>query len=275
MGYLHEGHLSLVKRAGTLADRVVMSLFVNPLQFGPNEDLAHYPRDVERDVELAAAAGVDVLFAPDVDDMYPERPVVTIDVGSMADAMEGSRRPGHFAGVAMAVAKLLAGIQPDVAVFGKKDAQQLAIVRRLAADLSLPVEVVGSPTIRDAGGVALSSRNIFLSTAQREAASAIGRGLMAAADAAESGERRGAVLEDLVASEIGPEPELRLDYVTLAATADCSRIETLDRDAFLATAVHVGPTTLIDNIHLERAGGGFTADRGVVLDRPSVLEETT
>jgi pantoate--beta-alanine ligase len=272
MGYLHEGHLSLATEARKRSDLVVMSLFVNPLQFGEASDLARYPRDLCRDAALAEAAGVDVLFAPALDEMYPTEPVVRVDVGSLADVMEGPHRPGHFAGVAIAVTKLFAGVRPDSAFFGRKDAQQLAIVRRLAADLSLPLDVVGCSTIRDAEGVALSSRNIFLDEEEHRAATAVGRGLMAAADAVEDRERSGGALEALVASAIASEPMLRLEYVALASAHDCSRLSRLDEEAFLATAVHVGATRLIDNVHIDLRDGAFVADRGVRLDGPTILE---
>ena len=182
MGFLHEGHLSLIEAARRESDTVVMSLFVNPLQFDRDEDLTRYPRDLDRDVALATAAGADVVFAPEVDEMYPAEQLTRVIVKGLSDELEGPNRPGHFEGVATVVAKLFAGVRPQRAYFGRKDAQQLAVVRRMAADLSMPVHVVGAPIVREGSGLALSSRNIFLSSDQRNAALGLSRGLMKAAD---------------------------------------------------------------------------------------------
>jgi pantoate--beta-alanine ligase len=268
MGFLHEGHLSLVEAAAAAADTVVVSLFVNPLQFDDPADLDRYPRDPERDAALAGDAGATILFSPPPDEVYPAPPAVRVIPGPPGDGMEGSRRPGHFAGVATVVAKLFAGLQPDRAHFGRKDAQQLVVVSRLAADLSFPVEVVGGPTVREQDGLALSSRNVFLPSADRTAALALSRGLMAAASAAEAGERSGAALEGLVAAEVAGGGILELEYAVLAGAADAARIARLDRPAFLAAAVRVGGLRLIDNVWLLPDG---TADRGITLDRPSIL----
>jgi pantoate--beta-alanine ligase len=276
MGYLHEGHLSLAHAARKETDTVVMSLFVNPLQFAPTDDLAAYPRDLARDAALAEAAGVDVLFAPSVEEMYPEPPATEVTVASVAAPLEGVYRPGHFAGVATVVSKLFAGLQPDRAYFGKKDAQQLALVKRLARDLSFPVHVVGCPIVREPGGLALSSRNTYLSDAERAAALSLSAGLMAAADAVEAGERDAGALASIVMASIdaasaGGLAPIEVDYVALAGTADVLVLERLDRPAFLAVAATVGTTRLIDNVHFSAAGGGFTADRGVEIDEPSIL----
>jgi len=269
MGYLHEGHLSLVHIARKRAGIVMASLFVNPLQFNEAADLDRYPRDLERDAALLDDAGCDVLFAPGVDEVYPMDPLARVTVDGVTSTMEGVRRPGHFEGVATVVAKLFAGLQPDVAVFGRKDAQQFVVVSRMAADLSFPVEVIGGPTVRDPDGLALSSRNVFLSAEERRAALAISRGLMAAADACEAGERSAAVLEGLVVEELSREP-LAVDYVELADAADTSRLATLDRPGFLALAVEAGRTRLIDNVWLWPDG---TSDRGERLKGPSVRYE--
>src|SRR5712692_5162057 len=177
MGFLHEGHLQLVDRAKQRSDRVVLSIFVNPLQFGPTEDLAQYPRDLERDRRLAAERGVDCAFVPDTSAMYPTEPLVRVNPGPMADTLEGAARPGHFAGVLTVVAKLFHIVEPDLAVFGRKDFQQAMLVRRLAADLDFPVEIDVAPTVRELDGLALSSRNAYLDSDERRSALALSRAL--------------------------------------------------------------------------------------------------
>jgi pantoate--beta-alanine ligase len=274
MGFLHEGHVSLLDGARTGCDAVVMSLFVNPLQFDDPADLSRYPRNLERDVQLAERAGVDVVFAPDVAEMYADDPVVGVSPGRLAASMEGTRRPGHFDGVALAVTKLLAGIQPDLAYFGKKDAQQLAIVRRLTMDLSLPVDIVAMPTVREADGVALGSRNVFLDAEARSRARALSRGLFTAADAVAAGERKGAALESQAGALAGADDRIELEYIELAAQDDVSRLEELDRPAFLAIAATINGVRLIDNVSFEWPAGVPAPDRGVRLDRPSALYST-
>jgi len=269
MGYLHEGHLSLVHIARERADTVMASLFVNPLQFNEAADLGRYPRDQERDAALLEEAGCDVLFAPGIDEVYPAAPLARVTVEGLTTTMEGARRPGHFEGVATVVAKLFAGMQPELAVFGRKDAQQFVVVTRMAADLSFPVEVIGGPTLRDADGLALSSRNVFLSADERGAALAISRGVMAAADAFEVGERSAAVLEGLVLDEVCRE-SLVVDYVELADASETTRLTTLERPGFLAVAAEAGRTRLIDNVWLWPDG---TVDRGERMEGPSVLYE--
>ena len=271
MGFLHEGHLSLADAARRECDTVVMSLFVNPLQFGEGEDLARYPRDPEGDAVLAEAAGVDVLFAPQVAEMYPRAPLTRVTVAEMSERLEGGRRPGHFTGVATVVAKLFAGTHPDRAYFGRKDAQQLAIVRRMASDLSFPLQIVGVPIVREVGGLALSSRNWYLSPEERQRATALSRGLMGAADAAEAGVTDAAALTQLVWDEMAAAAGVEPEYAALAAAEDAAPLDVLDRPAFLAVAARVGPARLIDNIHLDPAGDGFAADRGVELTAPSLL----
>ena len=268
MGFFHEGHLALIEAARERADTVVVSLFVNPLQFDDSGDLERYPRDVARDAALAEAAGGDLLFAPPLAEMYPVPPVTRVSLPELSTELEGAYRPGHLDGVAVVVAKLYAGLAPDLAFFGRKDAQQLALVTRLAADLSFPVEVVGCPTVREQDGLALSSRNVFLPPADRGAALSISRGLMAAAAAAGAGERSGAALEGLVAAEMEAAGLVSPDYVALADAAAAVRIPVLDRPAVLAVAVRVGPVRLIDNVRLEPDG---TADRGRWLEEPSIL----
>ena len=269
MGYLHEGHLSLMAMAREESDMVVISLFVNPLQFNEQQDLERYPRDLERDGRLAEQAGVDVLFAPPPEVMFPVPALTRVSVSSLEAEMEGFHRPGHFAGVATVVAKLLAGIQPRRAYFGRKDAQQLAVVRRMAFDLSIPVEIVGGSTVREADGLALSSRNVFLNDEERRRALQLSRGLLAAADACEAGVRDADALEGIVREMVtGAE----IDYVTLADARTAGRLPVLDRDAFLAIAARVGTTRLIDNMPFElQPGGAIGVDRGVRLAQPSIL----
>ena len=272
MGFLHEGHLSLIEGARRENDTVVMSLFVNPLQFDRKDDLVRYPRNLERDVDLAASAGADIVFAPEVDEMYPAEQLTRVNVKGLSDELEGPNRPGHFEGVATVVAKLFAGVQPQRSYFGRKDAQQLAVVRRMALDLSLPTEVIGVPIVREADGLALSSRNIFLTNEQRLVALGLSRGLLAAADLVESGERDAKAITNAVYFEIGD--GLNVEYVALAGQDLVQPLTTLDRPAFLALAAWSGETRLIDNVHLDAARDGFVGDRGVRLGEPSVLYQT-
>lgn len=271
MGYLHEGHVSLLDGARRECESVVMSLFVNPLQFDEPGDLDRYPRDVQRDLDLAEDAGVDVVFAPAVAEMYPEPPLVAVSPGQLAVTLEGASRPGHFDGVALAVTKLLAGVQPDRAYFGKKDAQQLAIVRRLVFDLSLPVWIVAMPTIREPDGVALGSRNVFLGTEARVRSRAVSRGLFAAADLAESGEFYGGALEAAARAPAASDDSISVEYVALVAHDDVAPIDRLDRAAFLAIAARVEGMRLIDNVSFDWIEGRAVADRGVRLEGPSWL----
>ncbi|HEX5630290.1 MAG TPA: pantoate--beta-alanine ligase [Acidimicrobiia bacterium] len=265
MGYLHEGHLACIAALRGRADTVTMSLFVNPLQFDEPADLARYPRSVPRDLELAAAAGVDVVFAPAPEDMYPVPPLTRVVVPELTVGMEGAHRPGHFDGVATVVAKLFAGLRPDLAAFGRKDAQQLAVVRRLTSDLSFPLEIVEVSTVRERDGLALSSRNVFVT--DRSAALGLSAGLFLAADAAAAGERSAAVLEGIV-GRTATRAGAAVEYSTLADRATAHRIASLDRPAFLAVAARVGEVRLIDNVVLEPDG---SSDRGVRLDGPSIL----
>jgi pantoate--beta-alanine ligase len=268
MGYLHEGHLACVEAAQRRSGLVVMSLFVNPLQFNSASDLDRYPRALERDAALAESAGVDVLFAPDVTEMYPHDPVTRVHVVGVSEGMEGVHRPGHFEGVATVVAKLFAGIAPAAACFGHKDAQQLAVVRTMVRDLSFPVEIVGVPTVREPDGLALSSRNVLIT--DREAARGLSMGLFAAAEAVAAGERSAAALEGIVA-EVAADTGADIQYVTLADRGSAEPIDHLDREAFLAIAATVGDVRLIDNVFLDPDGG---SDLGTRLDRPSILYET-
>jgi pantoate--beta-alanine ligase len=243
MGALHGGHAELIRHAATLADAVAVSIFVNPLQFGPTEDLDRYPRTPERDLDLLARLGVGLVFAPSAAEMYPDgRPVVTVDPGPLGALLEGASRPGHFAGVLTVVTKLLGLVRPDLAVFGEKDYQQLALIRRTVADLELGVRIVGAPTVRDPDGLALSSRNGYLTPEQRQQARALSRALRAGAEEGPSG--AGAVLK--AATE-----ELRgidVDYLALRGV-DLGPAPA-DGPARLLVAARVGTTRLIDNVPL-------------------------
>jgi pantoate--beta-alanine ligase len=269
MGYFHEGHLSLMAAAREESDTVAASLFVNPLQFNEQEDLDRYPRDLDRDGRLAEEAGVDLLFAPPLEVMYPSPALTRVSVPALETEMEGAHRPGHFEGMATVVAKLLAGIQPHRAYFGRKDAQQLAVVRRMGFDLSFPVEIVGVSTVRESDGLALSSRNVFLTNDERNRALDIYRGLMAAADAFGTGVRDADTLEGIVREIV---TGVEIDYVTMADARTAARLPEVDREAFLAVAARVGATRLIDNVpFLFEASGALSADRGVRLANPSIL----
>lgn len=258
MGYLHEGHLRLVDRARARADRVVMSVFVNPLQFGPQEDFTAYPRDLARDRVLAEASGVDCLFVPDTRAMYPTAPVVRVVPGPMAEVLEGAARPGHFPGVLTVVAKLFLVVEPDVAVFGRKDFQQAMLVRRMVQDLDFAVAIDIAPTVRELDGLALSSRNTYLDPDQRRAALALSGALRAVEQAwrageADAGELRRRGLEVLRAPGVNPE------YLALV-DEDLRPVERADPRTVVAVAARVGTTRLIDNVVL---GEGVGADVAV------------
>ncbi|HYP23742.1 MAG TPA: pantoate--beta-alanine ligase [Actinomycetota bacterium] len=246
MGALHDGHLSLVRKAGEAADLVVVSIFVNPLQFGPGEDFESYPRDETRDVGLVEQEGVNLVFLPAVDQMYPEGAVTTVHLdGPLATTLEGEVRPGHFDGVATVVAKLFNAIDPDVAVFGQKDAQQVAVIRRMVRDLSYRTEIVVAPTVRDADGLALSSRNVYLSDDDREAATALHRALLAGEEAWRGGGAEAA--EDAMRGVLDGADGVEPDY---AAAVDPYSFgaPTGDGPVLLAVAARVGRTRLIDNV---------------------------
>lgn len=251
MGYLHEGHLSLIDRARERADCVVVSIFVNPLQFGPREDLARYPRDLERDVALAASRGAELVFAPDDGEMYPHgEPVVQVVPMRMADQLCGAFRPGHFQGVLTVVAKLFNMVHPDVAVFGQKDYQQAMLIRRMVADLDLPIEIDVAPIVREADGLAMSSRNVYLDPAERARALSLYRGLSRAGAAFEAGERDGARLRALAREMLEAEPGVRPQYVELVHPTALEPLRVAEAGSVLAVAAFVGETRLIDNLIL-------------------------
>jgi pantoate--beta-alanine ligase len=248
MGYLHDGHRSLMARAVGECDLTVATIFVNPLQFGPAEDLAAYPRDLERDTEVARDAGVDVLFTPTVEEMYPEAVLTVVTVDALSTAMEGASRPTHFAGVATVVAKLFNIAGPCRAYFGEKDYQQLAVVRRMARDLSFPVEVVGCPTVREPDGLALSSRNVYLTAAERTAAPVLHWALVAGAAAVAAGEPDAERVRDLVRDLVEAEPLAELDYVDVVDAGTLARVDRLSGEVRLLGAVRFGRARLIDNV---------------------------
>ncbi|HJZ62229.1 MAG TPA: pantoate--beta-alanine ligase [Miltoncostaeaceae bacterium] len=248
MGAFHEGHLSLMRLAGRGGHAVVVSLFVNPTQFGPGEDLAAYPRDEGRDLDLAAAEGVDLVFAPPAGVIYPEGFATSVAVGGPALGLEGAARPAHFAGVATVVAKLLLAVRPDRVVFGRKDAQQVAVVRRLMRDLHLDdVEMVVGPVVREPDGLAMSSRNAYLGREDRVAAAGLSRALAAARALADAGETDGPRIEAAVAAGVAAEPRVALEYAALVDPDTFARLRVLDRPALLCLAARVGPARLIDN----------------------------
>ncbi len=248
MGSLHDGHASLMRAADASNDLVVASVFVNPLQFAPDEDLSTYPRDLDRDRALAADNGVDVVFAPPVSEMYPFGPVLTsISISDLSTSWEGASRPTHFDGVATVVAKLFNIVGPCRAYFGEKDYQQLAIIRRMVADLSAPIEVVGCPTVREPDGLAMSSRNVFLSAEDRHAASILFRALEAGRAAAASGTADPAALMAIIEGVVATEPRAELDYAAAVDPATLAIPETLGPEARLLIAARLGQTRLIDN----------------------------
>lgn len=268
MGFLHPGHRSLMRAARVGNDVVVASIFVNPLQFGPTEDLERYPRDLAGDSAAAEAEGVDLLFLPAVDEMYPEPPLTTVHVAGLSEVLCGASRPGHFDGVATVVAKLLSIVGPCTAYFGRKDAQQLAVVRRMVSDLHLPADVVGCPLVRERDGVAMSSRNAYLSEEDRRAAPVLFGALRAAAAAVTGGERSGGALRRLIAREVAREPRVLLEYVATCRPDDLEPLDHLEGDVLVAVAARVGSARLIDNITLCIRDADVVADLGVVTDRP-------
>ncbi len=247
MGALHRGHLALVERGRALCPRVVASLFVNPTQFGPNEDFARYPRDEARDAALLAGVGCDLLYAPDVAEMYPSRFATTIDPGPIAERQCGPFRPGHFAGVATVVTKLLLQSAADVALFGEKDFQQLQVIRRVARDLDIPVAIEGVPTVRESDGLALSSRNVYLTPEQRAVAPALYRTLAKMTRRIEVGEDVAAVAAEGLAGLRGA-GFTAIDYLDVADAETLALLERLDRPGRILGAVWLGKTRLIDNI---------------------------
>ncbi|OPY56702.1 MAG: Pantothenate synthetase [Pelotomaculum sp. PtaU1.Bin035] len=251
MGYLHEGHLELMRRAKKQCGVVIISIFINPAQFGPNEDFTQYPRDLERDVKMAGDVGVDAVFNPTAEEMYPAGYCTYVDVERITERLCGLSRPGHFRGVATVVTKLFNIVNPDKAFFGQKDAQQVLVIKRMAADLNMDLEVVTVPTVREADGLAMSSRNIYLDAGQRQAALVLHRSLKMAAGAVASGLRDASSIKQLVIDMIKTEPLAVIDYVEIYSHPDLEPVDKLWGPALLALAVKIGRTRLIDNIILE------------------------
>jgi pantoate--beta-alanine ligase len=250
MGALHEGHLSLIRRARADGGLVVVSLFVNPTQFGRGEDFDRYPRDPERDAALAEEAGGDVLFAPGVEEVYPAGFSTYIEVEGLSETLEGAVRPGHFRGVATVVAKLFQMVGPDRAYFGQKDYQQLRLVERMTRDLDMPVAIIPMPIVRESDGLAISSRNVYLSAEERRAATVLSRALRAAEASVASGERDPVVLAERAAATIREEPLAQLDYAAVVDAQTLAPLVDLDRPTVLLAAARFGTTRLIDNVVL-------------------------
>lgn len=250
MGALHEGHAALIRTAGQPSSFVVVSIFVNPIQFGPNEDYSKYPRTLDADQKVCAAAGANLIFAPSAEEMYPANSATFVDVARLGESLCGASRPGHFRGVCTVVLKLFNIVAPDVAYFGAKDYQQARIIQQMVIDLNLPLIVNVEPTVREADGLALSSRNRFLSAEQRAAAPAIHRALEAIRNRAASGERDVSLLEAALKADLAAMPGARVDYASIVDSQTLQPIASLDRAAVAAVAVFLGTTRLIDNIEI-------------------------
>lgn len=250
MGALHEGHLSLIRRAVAACPAVVVSIFLNPIQFGPNEDLCSYPRTMERDLEVCRKESVSVVYAPPQEKMYAKDFDTWVEVPSLASGLCGSSRPGHFRGVATVVTKLLAACRPDKAFFGEKDYQQLVLIRRMVRDLDLGVEIVGCPTVREADGIAMSSRNVHLNGDERARAQSLSRGLFQARELLRQGERSSSTLRKMVCEEL-TRAKAEIDYVEVVAPDTLVPVERVDSPCRILVAAKIGKTRLIDNILLE------------------------
>jgi pantoate--beta-alanine ligase len=253
MGALHEGHLSLVREARRMCDVVVVSVFVNPTQFGPGEDFEHYPRDLTKDTALLTDYNVDYIFAPPVEEMYPKGFSTYVNVEGLSEPLEGASRPGHFRGVATVVTILLNTIRPDFAFFGQKDAQQALVIRRLVKDLALDTEIVILPIVREDSGLAISSRNLYLTQYEQKSATILHKALVQAKQAFKDGERNASRITELIRQMVESEPRARLDYVTIADAETLEKLERVDdRPTLIALAAYVGKTRLIDNLILNK-----------------------
>jgi len=250
MGYLHEGHLTLVRRARTENLSVVVSIFVNPTQFSPNEDFASYPRDTERDLAMLQKEKVNLVYMPAPEDMYPEGFNSWVEVKDITDRLEGKARPGHFKGVTTVVAKLFNIVEPDKAYFGQKDAQQLAVIRKMVNDLNMNLEIIPVPTAREPDGLAMSSRNVRLNPEERKAAVVLSQALNLARGQWESGQRDASQMRDAMSALIKKEPLASIDYVSVADTQTLAELDMINRTALVSLAVKIGKTRLIDNIVL-------------------------
>jgi pantoate--beta-alanine ligase len=248
MGALHAGHISLVRAAKARCKSVAVSIFVNPTQFGPKEDLSKYPRPSERDRALLEAEGIDILFAPSPDEIYPHGSITWVTVEGLSDKLDGRSRPGHFRGVTTIVSKLFNLIQPQVAFFGQKDAAQLAIIRRMTRDLNFPVEIVGCPIVREPAGLALSSRNAYLNPAERRQALVLHRALLEVERRFAAGERSSANLIAVAKKAFASAPEVRIDYIEIVDPDSLEPVDEISRKSLVAVAAYVGSTRLIDNV---------------------------
>jgi pantoate--beta-alanine ligase len=251
MGALHEGHLSLVRAARAQCDSVAVSIFVNPTQFGPTEDLSKYPRQFDRDCRLLEKEGVEILFAPPVDEIYPHGHVTWVLVDGLSKKLDGRSRPGHFRGVTTIVAKLFHILEPDAAFFGQKDAAQLAVIRRMVQDLNFPVEIVACPIVREPDGLAMSSRNAYLNREERTRALVLQRALQKARQQFQAGERSSAKLISAAKDVLAIEPQVRLDYFEIVDPDTLDPVEQISQETLVAVAAYVGNTRLIDNLVLE------------------------
>lgn len=251
MGYLHEGHLSLVRAAKKHTDVVIMSIFVNPIQFGPKEDFEKYPRDLKRDEQLATSAGADIIFSPPVKDMYPAGYSTYVNVEGLTDTLCGSSRPGHFKGVTTVVAKLFEIVRPDIAYFGQKDAQQAIVVKKMAHDLNMAVEIKIMPIVREPDGLAMSSRNVHLSADERKDALVLREALKKAEDAVEAGERDPKKVIKMMQESIKKAPSAKIDYISIVDAHNLKEMKAISGEALVALAVFIGKTRLIDNIILK------------------------
>ncbi|WP_291571709.1 pantoate--beta-alanine ligase [Clostridium sp. UBA4548] len=251
MGYLHEGHGSLVEMASKENHKVVVSIFVNPIQFGPKEDFSSYPRDLERDGKIVEAAGGDLIFNPSNEEMYLGDFSTYVDMNGITEGLCGAKRPGHFRGVCTVVTKLFNIVLPDKAYFGEKDAQQLAVIKRVVRDLDIPVEIVPCPIVREIDGLAMSSRNTYLNTEERKAALVLSKSLNSAKEALYKGERSGEKIKAIIIESLSTEPLARIDYVNVVDSLSLAEVATIDKSVLVAIAVFIGKTRLIDNFIFE------------------------
>jgi pantoate--beta-alanine ligase len=264
LGYLHEGHLNNIEITQKHADFVVVSIFVNPTQFGPQEDFSAYPRDFERDRKLCESRGTDLIFLPSAEEMYPDPALITFHIEKMSKHLCGAKRPGHFEGVIQVVAKLFSIIQPDVAVFGQKDVQQLFIIKRMVTDLNFPIKIVAGPTIREPDGLAMSSRNVYLTPEQRRQSPILYQALLRARERIQSGERRASAVMAEMTRMIQAVAEGPVDYIEIVRTSDLQPIERLEGEFAIALAVYWGKARLIDNIVLEVHGDSVSEPKLVI-----------
>ncbi|MBZ9625112.1 pantoate--beta-alanine ligase [Clostridium sp. FP2] len=247
MGYLHEGHASLIKRAASENEKIVVSIFVNPIQFGPGEDLDSYPRDLDRDTILCESAGANLIFTPEVSEMYYVDALTNVSVNGLTNGLCGAKRPGHFDGVCTVVSKLFNIVLPDKAYFGEKDAQQLAVIKRMAHDLNFPIEIIGCPIVREEDGLAKSSRNNYLSSKERKAALILHKSLTKGKELLSAGEKSAELLKELIKNELESEVLAKIDYIEVVDALSLTAIDIVDKPILVAIAVYIGKTRLIDN----------------------------